>query len=287
MWDGLQGGFKILINSFFGYLGFSRGQFNDYDAARQITLEGQRLIRLIVKELDAAGATPIEVDTDGVYFVPPESVRGEEAVVEFVRRVGESLPVGINLAHDGSYAAMLSLKQKTYALLTNDGSVRLTGAALRSRALEPCFRDFMAATAEHLMNDDLESARERYFALAEAIRDQSLPIEAITQTIRPRQNTLNSRVKLKRLLDSAPGAWSFGERIGVYEHESGEYEFAENYRNDANVSALLDRLKDVIERFRGALENDAVFDAAFPRITPSTDMEAARNQKPIQQLGLF
>ncbi len=287
MWDGLQGGFKILINSFFGYLGFGRGHFNDFDAARQITLEGQRLIQLIVKELESADATPIEVDTDGVYFVPPESIRGTKAEIAFVHKIGESLPEGITLAHDGSFAAMLSLKQKTYALLTEDGSLRVTGSSLRSRALEPCFREFISETARSLMTDDLDGARDRYFALAEAIREQSLPIDAITQTIRPRQSTINSRVKLKRLLDSAPGAWSFGERIGVYEHESGGYEFAENYRRDANVTALLDRLKDVIERFRGSLESDAVFDASFPRITPTTDMEAARNQKPVQQLGLF
>lgn len=287
MWDGLQGGFKILINSFFGYLGFARGHFNDYEAARQITLEGQRLIQLIVKELEDHGATPIEVDTDGVYFVPPASVSGKQAEIDFVHSVGESLPEGITLAHDGSYASMLSLKQKTYALLTHDGHLRVTGSSLRSRALEPCFREFIAETARALMNDDLDAARCGYFALAEAIRQHSLPIESITQTTRPRQSTINSRVKLKRLLDSAPGAWKFGERIGIYEHESGGYEFVENYRKDANVGALLDRLKDVIERFRGALENDAVFDAAFPRISPTTDLETARQQKPVQQLGLF
>lgn len=287
MWDGLQGGFKILINSFFGYLGFNRGHFNDFESARQITLEGQRLIQMIVHELETAGATPIEVDTDGVYFVPPNSVRGTEQEMAFVRSIGETLPEGITLAHDGSYAAMLSLKQKTYALLTTNGDLRVTGSSLRSRALEPCFRTFIADTARSLMNSDLDAARERYFALAEAIRQQTLPIEEITQTIRPRERTLNSRVKLKRLLDSAPGAWKYGERIGIYEHESGGYEFAENYRKDANATALLDRLKDVIERFRGSLESDAVFDAAFPRITPQTDMDAARNRKPVQQLGLF
>ena len=287
MWDGLQGGFKILINSFFGYLGFNRGHFNDYESAREITLEGQRLIQEIVKKLESVGATPIEVDTDGVYFVPPTSVVEEQAEMEFVKSVGESLPEGISLAHDGSFAAMLSLKQKTYALLTHNGSLKVTGASLRSRAMEPCFRELIAETARSLMNEDVESARERYFVLAESIREQSLPIEAITQTIRPRESTLNSRVKLKKLLDSAPGAWKFGERIGVYEHESGGYEFVENYRRDANITALLDRLKDTIERFRGALESDAVFDAAFPRITAQTNMDLAKEKKPVEQLGLF
>ena len=287
MWNGLQGGFKILINSFFGYLGFNRGHFNDFDAARRITLEGQRLIQQIVKELEEAGATPIEVDTDGVYFVPPESVRGEEAENTFIDRIGSTLPAGINLAHDGSFAAMLSLKQKTYALLEQDGSLKLTGSSLRSRALEPMFRDFIGEVARSLMTNDLEVTKDRYFALAEAIREQNLPVTAISQTVRPRESTLKSRVKLQKLLEEHPTRWKFGERIAVYEHESGGYAFSEDYTGDANVGALLDRLSDVMERFREAVNDDAVFDAMFPPITPRTDMDAARNLKPVQQLGLF
>lgn len=287
MWNGLQGGFKILINSFFGYLGFNRGHFNDFDAARRITLEGQRLIQQIVRELEEAGATPIEVDTDGVYFVPPEAVRGEEAENAFINRIGSTLPEGINLAHDGSFAAMLSLKQKTYALLEQDGSLKLTGSSLRSRALEPMFRDFIGEVARSLMTNDLEVTKDRYFALAEAIRDQTLPIQAISQTVRPRESTLKSRVKLQKLLDEHPTRWKFGERIALYEHESGGYAFSDDYASDANVGALLDRLSDVMERFREAVNDDAVFDAMFPPITPRTDMDTARNLKPVQQLGLF
>lgn len=287
MWDGLQGGFKILINSFFGYLGFARGHFNDYAAATQITLEGQRLIQMIVAQLEQAGATPIEVDTDGVYFVPPPSIAGREEEIRFVESIGNALPEGITLAHDGSFAAMLSLKQKTYALLGHDSTLKLTGASLRSRALEPCFRDFIAKAALGFMNNDLPAVREQYFSLAEAVRTQSLPVEAISQTQRPRAGTLNSRVKLKRLLDQYPDRWRFGERIFLYEHESGEFRFAEDYAHDANTIVLLDRLKDVADRFKGALANDAVFEAAFPRITPQTDLALARERKPVQQLGLF
>ena len=287
MWNGLQGGFKILINSFFGYLGFNRGHFNDFDAARHITVEGQRLIQHIVKELENAGATPIEVDTDGVYFVPPDSVRGKAAEEAFVEQVGRTLPEGITLAHDGSFAAMLSLKQKTYALLDHDGNFRVTGSSLRSRALEPCFREFISETAREMMENDLDAVKNNYFRLAEAIRNQELPVAAITQTMRPRESTLKSRVKLERLLSEHPDRWKYGERIGVYEHESGGYAFADDYARDTNVAALLDRLKDVIERFREAVNDDAVFDAMFPLITPRTDLDAARNIKPVQQLGLF
>ena len=71
MWEGMQGSFKVLINSFYGYLGYGGGLFNDYNAAEQVTLAGQRIVKQIVASLHQHGATPIEVDTDGVYFVPP------------------------------------------------------------------------------------------------------------------------------------------------------------------------------------------------------------------------
>ncbi|MFN8540826.1 MAG: 3'-5' exonuclease, partial [Thermomicrobiales bacterium] len=40
-WQGLQSSFKLLINSFYGYLGFNQATFNDYAAAERITLRGQ------------------------------------------------------------------------------------------------------------------------------------------------------------------------------------------------------------------------------------------------------
>ena len=36
-WEALQTTFKILINSFYGYLGFAQARFNDYDLAAAIT----------------------------------------------------------------------------------------------------------------------------------------------------------------------------------------------------------------------------------------------------------
>src|SRR5207247_582596 len=73
---GLQQTFKILINSFYGYLAFSQGHWNDFDAANRVTSEGRRLLMALVARLEELGATVIEVDTDGLYFVPPAQGAG-------------------------------------------------------------------------------------------------------------------------------------------------------------------------------------------------------------------
>ena len=80
-----RGASRFSINSFYGNLGYSRAFFNDFGAAADVTLRGQEIIKTVVRTLEEHGATPIEVDTDGVYFVPPPSVAPEE-------RCGRALP---------------------------------------------------------------------------------------------------------------------------------------------------------------------------------------------------
>src|SRR5881296_3616391 len=77
----LQNTFKILLNSFYGYLGFAQGHFADFDAAARVTQIGRDLLKKMIKWLNAHGAHVVEVDTDGIYFVPPSSASSVEAAV--------------------------------------------------------------------------------------------------------------------------------------------------------------------------------------------------------------
>src|SRR5437868_657073 len=70
----LQNTFKILLNSFYGYLGFAQGHFADFDAAARVTQIGRDLLKKMIEWLKARGAEVIEVNTDGIYFVPPTNI---------------------------------------------------------------------------------------------------------------------------------------------------------------------------------------------------------------------
>jgi hypothetical protein len=288
LWDGLQGSFKVLINSFYGYLGFGGGLFNDFDAAERVTLEGQRMIRTVVAELDRQGAWPIEVDTDGVYFTPPDGIASEADEEAFVARVGASaLPSGVRLAHDGRYEKMLSLKLKTYALLDYAGGLTLKGSSLRSRRMERCFLRFIEEAARGFMLDQRAEVRNRYFALAESIQQKTVGPSEISQWTMIKRSTLDQQPRLKALLDANPGRWTFGERIEIYERDDGSLGFAEDYAGDENTSGLLRRLYDTAARFREAFDSAAEFDAFFPKITPRTRLSEARKITPVEQLSLF
>src|SRR6202011_2392024 len=131
--NALQQTFKIFINSFYGYLAFSQGHWNDFDVANQVTGEGRRLVQALIARLGDLGATVGEVDTDGIYFVPPVGSLGEESLV---RELAAALPEGIQLELDGRYVAMFSYKMKNYIVLDERGKLLIKGSGLRSRGLE-------------------------------------------------------------------------------------------------------------------------------------------------------
>ncbi len=289
MWEGIQGSFKVLINSFYGYLGYGGGLFNDYDAAEQVTLEGQRIVKQIVSSLEEHGATPIEVDTDGVYFVPPDGVRSLAEEEAFIEAVAADLPPGIRLSHDGRYAGMLSLRLKTYALLDRDGSMTTKGSALRSRRMEPCFRHFLTEAARQFLIDDRGAVRNDYFNLAERIRQREVTAEEIVQRGMINEETLAKFPRLQRLIERLPDPSQkrAGNRLEFYERQDGELGMIAEWDHDENTGYLLKRLREVAERFRPLFASQGEFDAFFPAISVRTNLAAARQQEAAEQLGLF
>lgn len=172
-YDALQSSFKILINSFYGYLGFGQATFNDFDLAEAVTAEGRELLTRMVDFLDEKNAQVIELDTDGIYFVPPAEVTDIE---DFEAQIQTVLPDGIDVDIDATYAAMFGYKSKNYALLAEDGEIILKGAAMKSRGLEPFQRRYVRELVTLIMQGgDAAEASKLYRKYETAIAEHRLP----------------------------------------------------------------------------------------------------------------
>lgn len=142
-YEARQNNYKILINSFYGYLGFSGARFADGSLAARVTLEGRALLQMLIDNFRRVGCRVLEADTDGIYLTAPKGVEKPE---ELLAAVTGDLPKGIDLEFDGHYPAMFCYKAKNYALY--DGKkVILRGSALRSRGMEP----FLQNLTTHLI----------------------------------------------------------------------------------------------------------------------------------------
>ncbi len=197
----LQNTFKILINSFYGYLGFAQGHFADFDAAARVTQIGRDLLKKMIDWLNAHGAKVIEVDTDGIYFVPPSSASSVEAPVSgagkkkaaetaatteeiepLQRGLAEILPKGIEVEFDEQFEAMFSYKAKNYALLTRDGEVIIKGGALKSRGLEKFQRVFLEEMIKLLMRERPEAIGALRDEFEQKIRNRAWNIDMLMKT---------------------------------------------------------------------------------------------------------
>jgi DNA polymerase I len=190
----LQNTFKILINSFYGYLGFAQGHFADFDAAARVTQIGRDLLQKMIAWLGERGAQVIEVDTDGIYFVPPEVDTASSRVSKEKRQdagstieelrsgLAKELPPGIEVEFDEQFEAMFSYKAKNYALLTRDGEVIIKGGALKSRGLEKFQRVFLEEMIKLLMKGKADAIGALRDEFELKIRDRAWSIDMLMKT---------------------------------------------------------------------------------------------------------
>ncbi len=261
-WDGLQGSYKVLINSFYGYLG---GPFywNDYDAAERVTELGRELVVDVAQRMEAGGSTIIEIDTDGVYFVPPATVQGEPEERAYVQEIGAPLPEGIRLAFDGRYAAMLSLKTKNYVLVSYNGKRTLKGASLRSRADEAYGRKFLAKAIDCLLEHDREGVATLYAQTIDDLLARRVPLDDLARRERVTEKTFQSEQKRRSaaIAKNVP----VGDYVHVYEKAGGELGLRDEYAHDENVRYYMDKLYKFAKRLEEALDGD--FDRLIPKPT--------------------
>ncbi len=176
--NALQNVFKVMINAFYGYLGFSQGHFADYDAAARVTETGRDLLKKMVAWLSEHGAKVIEIDTDGIYFVPPAGA----TTGKLQTGLGEVLPPGIDIEFDAQYRAMFSYKAKNYALLDEDDRLILKGGALKSRGLERFQRQYLERMIRMLLEGKGGEVAALKADFERAIRGQAWDISMLAKT---------------------------------------------------------------------------------------------------------
>jgi DNA polymerase I len=172
-----QAAYKILINSFYGYLGFSGARFGDGDLAAEVTRRGRELLQGLIEEFGRQGCTILEADTDGMYLSSGEFFNKPE---ELLARVVPILPPGIELEFDGRYDAMFCYKAKNYALLEG-GRVTLRGSALRSRGIEPYLKKLTDSLIDFLLGVSKESPVGLIERYRRGLADRTLPVAEIAK----------------------------------------------------------------------------------------------------------
>ena len=212
-YDARQKSFKILINSFYGYLGLATAVFGDTSLADEITARGRDLLVKLMDAFVSEGCSILEADTDGIYLTSPDYYDKPEALLEKVMHV---LPDGVDLDYDGKYPAMFCYKAKNYALLQSDGEVVLRGSSFRNRAAEP----FLRSLTRMFVEDKLRGEDRRIYDQIDDLRAEMVEIVDTTRinlreqinsalrrganaALRSNLNVGNRRPNMRRMVEDA------------------------------------------------------------------------------------
>jgi DNA polymerase elongation subunit (family B) len=263
----LHNTFKILLNSFYGYLGFAQGHFADFDAAARVTQIGRDLLRQMIDSLGAQGAKVIEVDTDGIYFVPPAQTK----IDELQKGLAKQLPEGIEIEFDEQFDAMFSYKAKNYALLAKDGDVVIKGGALKSRGLEKFQRVFLEEMIKLIMEGKPDAITDLRNQFEKKIRNREWKIDMLMKTDTLQDSLDKYRAKIAGSVRNRAAAYELAlasgrnykpgdqisyyikatpKKVPAYEAAKPASEFDPENR-DENVDYYLAKLDELVKKFRG------------------------------------
>lgn len=279
--NALQQTFKIFINSFYGYLAFSQGHWNDFDVANRVTGEGRRLVQALIDRLGGLGATVVEVDTDGIYFVPPVPPAGTAPPIaeeRLVAALAAALPDGIQLELDGRYEAMFSYKMKNYVLLDERGKLLIKGSGLRSRGIELFQRLWMEQMFRLLLTGRREEIPALVTRWEEDFRAHRVPLRQFMKTETLQESLVAYRQKLAagarnvgaayELAQASRRSYQLGDQVSYYvtgdskrvkvnEAAKLAAEWSEA-APDENTAYYVAKIQELHEKFRPLIEQDGL-----------------------------
>lgn len=275
--DALQQVFKVLINSFYGYLGAAAHNFSDPAAAAEVTRLGRVTIKNMIDLLKAEGAHPVEIDTDGIYFTPPPSCTSEADERAVVQQISSGLPEGIEVELDGRYRSMFSYKTKNYALQGYDGRIFIKGSGLRSRGMELYLREFMREMIECLLTGKAERIEALQDEYIRRLMSRGVDVSWVSRTETLNESPESYREKLRQGKRNRSAAFEIalaadriyrpGDQISYYVSGSGKsavvYEYCRPVsafnpaHPDINTPYYVEKLRHLKNKFEQFLPQEA------------------------------
>lgn len=179
---------KIVSNSFYGFLGYARSRWYNRKCAESITAWGRKHIKEAMEKAEQEGFTVLYADTDSLFLLMKD--KSKESVIKFVEKVNSSLPEKMELEIENFYTRGVFVSKrekegigakKKYALLSEDGSIKIRGFELVRRdwsaiakttqykVLETILKEGNKEKAVEIVREAIERLKSGKVALEELI----------------------------------------------------------------------------------------------------------------------
>jgi len=222
------------------------------------------------------GCQVIEIDTDGIYFVPGPDVTTAHEEENLVQRLSDTMPEGITVEYGGRYKAMFSYKIKNYALLDHGEKLKIKGSGLRSRGIERFQREFLEKMILHLLTDQKDEIPKLFQCYMNRIAQHQWDVKMFMKTEMLQESLETYVEKTRRGQRNRSAAYELaikserryqpGDQISFY--VTGDSENVQAYDHcklarswdpknpDENIGYYQKKLKDLYKKFSVFFESN-------------------------------
>jgi DNA polymerase I len=258
--DDLQGSFKILINSAYGFLSTNGLLFNSPVNAAFVTTKGREILQKCIDWASEKSYVLVNADTDSISYAKSDNSAFTETELDNdLVDINSRYPSRIRWEDDGYYSCVIVVKAKNYILQTPDGKVKMKGSALKATTKEPALREFINRMIK-LMLEGGTTYKEVYWEYVQEILNVKdirrwVSRKTISDKVLDPQRT--NEQKIKDIIDNTE--YVEGDRVYVYFKDDGSLGLAENFDGNYSKPKLLKKLFDTSTVFSTVLPVKELF----------------------------
>lgn len=254
-YDALQGAFKILINSAYGFMGAPGLAFNSPQNAAFITKTGREILTKAIEWSKLKGFTLVNCDTDSISYCRfnNEPFTNEERD-NLLADLNSLYPDKIRFEDDGYYNTVVVLKAKNYVLW--DGKkIKIKGSAIKASTKERALKELIGETIQYILDgkeNDLTSLYHKYVKEALSVKDikRWASRKSITEAV------LNpERTNEQKVADALEGQeFQPGDRRYFYFKSDGTLSVVENFDGDYDQYKLIEKIWKTLQVFSTVID---------------------------------
>jgi len=160
--------FKLLANSFYGYLGFSGARWYCFPCAQATTAYARNYIQETIRKAEEAGFSVCYSDTDSCFLLLGK--KSKEDAKQFMESINKDLPGHMELEMESYYprGIFVALKhgekegkkgaKKKYALLREDGKLKIVGFEVVRRNWSALAKEVQEKVLQMVLDEKVKEA---------------------------------------------------------------------------------------------------------------------------------
>jgi len=158
--DARQHSLKIILNSFYGTLGYARFRWYSRECAAAVTAFSREYIKWVAEKAAEENFKTVYSDTDSAFLLIPKD-KSKEDVIKFTEKINEELPGVMNLELEGFYKRGIFVTKregeraakKKYALIDYNNNLKIVGFEYVRRDWAPIAKNTQRKVLEAILKE--------------------------------------------------------------------------------------------------------------------------------------